>query len=123
MNTSASMMARPMRFRFTYSPPATGTPMSSVPLRPSADDDRTADRQRREAVLPRAVEVLDGVLAAAGIHRVAVRQERLAAQLLDHIHHRAGVVRAQKADVALLAKMHLDGDKLAVHVNLANPAF
>ena len=65
--------------------------------------------------------MLNGVLAAAGIHRVAVRQERLAAQLLDHIHHRAGVVRAQKADVALLAKMHLDGNKLAVHVNLANP--
>ena len=35
MNTSASMMARPMRASFTYSPPATGTPMSSVPLRPS----------------------------------------------------------------------------------------
>ena len=85
-----------------------------------ADDHRAADRQRREAVLPRAIEMLDGVLAASGVHGVAVRQERLAAQLLDHIHHRAGIVRTQEADVAQLTKVHLDGDKFAVHVNLAD---
>ena len=36
MTTSASMMARPILASFTYSPPATGTSASSVPLRPSA---------------------------------------------------------------------------------------
>ena len=36
MKTSASMMARPIFAVSTYSPPRTGTSMSSVPLRPSA---------------------------------------------------------------------------------------
>ena len=36
MNTSASMMARPILALLTYSPPSTGTSTSSVPLRPSA---------------------------------------------------------------------------------------
>ena len=89
-------------------------------LEPVADDDRTADRQRGEAVLPRTVEVFEGVFAAAGIHRVAVRQERLAAQLLHHVHDRASVIRAQEADVAQLAEVHFDGDKLAVHIHLAD---
>ena len=35
MNTSASMIARPIFAALTYSPPATGTSMSSVPFRPS----------------------------------------------------------------------------------------
>ena len=35
MNTSASMMARPILAALTYSPPITGTSMSSVPLSPS----------------------------------------------------------------------------------------
>ena len=36
MNTSASIMARPILAFFTYSPPATGSSTSSLPLRPSA---------------------------------------------------------------------------------------
>ena len=35
MKASASMMARPILASFTYSPPATGTAMSSVPFSPS----------------------------------------------------------------------------------------
>ncbi len=35
MNTSASMMARPILASFTYSPPWTGTSTSSVPFSPS----------------------------------------------------------------------------------------
>ena len=35
MNTSASMIARPIFASFTCSPPATGTVTSSVPLSPS----------------------------------------------------------------------------------------
>ena len=35
MNTSASMIARPILAAWTYSPPTTGTSMSSVPLSPS----------------------------------------------------------------------------------------
>ena len=64
--------------------------------------------------------MFEGVFAAAGVHCVAVRQERLAAQLLHHVHDRASVIRAQEADVAQLAEVHFDGDKLAVHIHLAD---
>ena len=67
--------------------------------------------------------MLKRILSAAGVHRVAVRQERLAAQLLDHIDHRARIVRAQEAEVAQLAEVHLDGDEFAVHVNLTDARF
>ena len=89
-------------------------------LQSVADQDRATHRQGRKAVLPRAVEVLEGVLAAAGVHRVAVGKEGLAAQLLHNVHNGARVVRAQVADVAQLAKVNLDGHELAIHINLAD---
>ena len=85
-----------------------------------ADQDGAAHRHGGKAVLPGAVQVLQRIFAAAGVKGVAVGQKRLAAQLLDHVGHRFGVVGAQKAQVAQLAEMHLDGDKLALHVDLFN---
>ena len=82
------------------------------------DDHRAAGGQRGEAVLPGTVEVLDGVFAAAGVEGVAVGEEGDAAELLDEVGHRLGVVRAQVGDVAQLAEVHLDGDELAAHIDL-----
>ena len=73
-----------------------------------------------KAVLPCTLHVLNGVLAAAGIERVAVGQVGLAAQLLDDVRHRTRIVRAQEAEVAQLAEVHLDRHKLAFHIDLAD---
>ena len=62
--------------------------------------------------------MFQSIFAAAGIESVAVGEEGLAPQRLDHIGHRPGIVRAQEAQVAQLAKMHFDGNKLAVHIDL-----
>ena len=62
--------------------------------------------------------MLQSVFPAAGIHGVAVGKEGLAPQLLDHVHHRPGVVGPQIADVAQLAEVHLNGHKLALQVQL-----
>ena len=85
-----------------------------------ADEDGAAHRHGGEAVLPGAVKVLQGILAAARIQGVAVGQEGLAAQLLDHIGHSLGVVGTQETQVAQLAEVHLDGNELAVHIDLVN---
>ena len=89
-------------------------------FKPVSDDDRTADGERREAVFPCALHVLDGVFAASGIERVAVGQKRDTARLLDHIHDRPCIVRAQEAEVAKLTEVHLDGDKLFLHVDFVH---
>ena len=87
-------------------------------LKAVADQDRAADGHRREPVLPRAVQVLKGVLAASGVHGIAVSQEGLAALLLDKVRDSAGVIRAQKAQVAQLAEVHLNRDELPIEVHL-----
>jgi len=74
----------------------------------------------REAVQPGAVQMLQRVFAAARVHGVAVGEEGFAAQLLYHIHHGAGIVGAQKADVAVFAEVHLDGHKLSVQIHVAD---
>ena len=89
-------------------------------LQAVANDDRTANGHRREAILPSAVEVLDGVLAAAGVQRIAVRQEGHAAQLADHVGHGLDVVGAQVGAVAQLPKVHLDGYELALKIDPLN---
>lgn len=83
-----------------------------------ADDDLAARRRRVEAVEVRAVHVLERVLAAARIERIAVRQERHTALLFDEVCDDLRVLRAQIGHVAKLTEVHLDGDELAVHVNL-----
>ncbi len=86
-----------------------------------ADEDGTAHRQRRKAVLPCALQMLQSVLPAAGVHGVAVGEEGLASQLLDHVHYRPGVVGPQVADVAQLAEVHFDSHKFTVQVQILNP--
>lgn len=75
MKMSASMIAWPMRASLTYSPPTTGHRNVVRALEPVADDHRTTNRQRCEAIFPGAVEMLDGVLTKSRIHRVAVGEK------------------------------------------------
>ena len=82
-----------------------------------ADDDGTAAGDVVEPVLRRCQQVLQGVLPATRIEGVAVGEERLAAQLLHHIHHRSGVVGTQESQVARLAKVHFDGDEFSLKVD------
>ena len=84
------------------------------------DDDLATRGIRGKAVLVGGVDVLERVFAATDIERVAVGEEGLAAQLLDDIRDGAGVVGAQKAQVAQLAKVNLDGDELVLKVDLLN---
>ena len=84
-------------------------------------DDNLATRGiRGKAVLVGGVDVLERVFAATDIERIAVGEEGLAAQLLHHVRDGAGVVGAQKAQVAQLAKVNLDGDELVLKVDLLN---
>ena len=89
-----------------------------------ADNDGAADGEGREAVLPRALQVLQGIFAEAGIHRVAVGEERFSAEFLDQVGHGFGVIGTEVADVAQLSEVHFDGDELAVHIDVgdAGPA-
>lgn len=82
------------------------------------DDDLAARGIRSEAVLVRAVDMLERVLAAAHVQRVAVGEKGHAAQLLDHICDGAGIIGTQEGEVAQLAKVDLDGDELVLEVDL-----
>ena len=83
-----------------------------------ADDDLAARRRRVETVEIRAVHMLQGMLAAARIKRVAVRQKRHAALLLDEVCHDFRILRTQICHVAELTEMHLDGHELAIHIDV-----
>ena len=85
-----------------------------------SDDDLATRGIRGKAVLVGGVDVLERVFAATDIERVAVGEEGLAAQLLHDIRDGAGVVGAQKAQVAQLAKVNLDSDELVLKVDLLN---
>ena len=82
------------------------------------DDDLATRGIWGKTVLVGGVDVLERVFAATHIERVAVGEEGLAAQLLDDIRDGAGVVGAQKAQIAQLAKVNLDGDELVLKVDL-----
>ena len=82
------------------------------------DNHLAAGGVRSEAVLVGAVDVLERVFATAHVERVAVGEERLAAQLLDHVRDGTRVVGAQEGEVAQFAEVDLDGDELVVEVDL-----
>ena len=85
------------------------------------DDDLTSGGQRGEAVFHCGVEMLQRVLSAADVERVAVGQKRHAAEGLDDVRDGLGEIRAQEREVARLAEMCLDRDHLMIHVDLADP--
>ena len=89
-------------------------------LQTVGNDDLAAGGLGGEAVFHSGVHVLQRVLAAAHIQGVAVGQKRPAAQLLDHIGHGLGVVGPQVSQVARLTKVDLDGNELALHIDLTD---
>lgn len=67
--------------------------------------------------------MLERVFAAADIERVAVGDEGPAAAFFDKIGDDLGIVRTQERQVAELTEVQLDGDELAVKVDLGNSDF
>ena len=86
------------------------------PLQSVADKDGTFDGQRGKPVLPRALQMLQRILAASRIHRITVGQKRLAAAFLHNINHCPRVIRSQIADISQFSKMHLNRGELALHI-------
>ena len=82
-----------------------------------ADDDLAAGGDGVEAVEVGAVHVLQGIFAAAGIERVAVREEGQAALFLAEVGDDFCIVGAQEGEIAQLAEVHFDGDEFALHVD------
>ena len=82
------------------------------------NDDLTAGGHGPEAVQLGTGEVLQCVLAAARIQGVAVGQKRQTALLLAQVGHHLGIVGAQECQIAQLTEMHLDGNELAIHINV-----
>ena len=58
------------------------------------------------------------VFPASGVQRIAVRQERLPAELFHQVRHRFRVVGPQESQVAQLAEMHFDGGEFSVKGNI-----
>ena len=85
-----------------------------------ADDDVASGGRHAEAVLFSTAQMIERVLPASGIERIAVGQEGLSAEFLYHVSDCFCVVRTQIGDVAELAEMHLDCYKLSIHVNAAD---
>ena len=116
-NTSASMTARPI-FACADVLAVDRHEHVVVALEAVGDDRLAAGAEGVVAVLVGDVQVVQRVLARADVERGAVGRERLAAQRLDEVRDRAGVVRPQEGEVALLAEVHLDGGELVLEVDL-----
>jgi len=85
-----------------------------APVDAVGDDDRRIHRGVGETVLDRALQVVDRVRAHAAVQGVRVRQERLAAVLLDPRHGLAHEDRVDEPGVALLSEVQLHGDQVAL---------
>ncbi len=85
-----------------------------------ADQNRTTGRQRRETIFPGALQMFERVFTAAHVQGVAVGQKGFATHFFDDVDDGLGIIRTQEAEVAQLTEMHFDGDKLALHIDLAH---
>ena len=90
-----------------------------VALQSVGNDDVAAGGIGGEAVDIGGFQVIQSVFPTAHIQRVAVRQEGLAALALHQIYHHLGPVGTQIGQVPRLTKVHLDGDELTIHVDVA----
>lgn len=89
----------------------------------SAKNDRlTSNGKGGKAVLPGTVQMFQGIFTAAGVQGVAVREIGQAAQLLHHVHHGSGVIRAEEADVPQLSEMHFNSYEFFLHINGFDPS-
>ena len=85
-----------------------------------ADDDLAARADRIEAVDICAVKVVQGILPASRIQRIAVRQEGHPVSFPNQLRHGSRVIRTEESKVPEFPEMHLDGYKLLVHVHFAD---
>lgn len=86
-------------------------------FKPVGDYDVAADLHGRKAVHIRRVDVVEGVLAASDVQRVAVGEEGSAGQLLDVIRNYLCVIGTQESEVPVLAEVHFYRCKLVLKVD------
>ena len=84
------------------------------------DDHIAARGHAVEAVDLGVLQMVYRVFAAAGIESVAVRQEGLAAQLLDDIRHGLYIIGSEIGEVAQLSEVHFDGHEFSVKIDAAD---
>ena len=84
------------------------------------DDDMAARRIRREAIEICRFDMIERIFAMADVQRVAVRQERLAAKLLDFVRDDAREIRAEEGKIARFAEVDFNGGEFAVEINLVH---
>ena len=84
------------------------------------NDDVAAGGEGGKAVDVGGVQVIQSIFASAYIQRVAVGQERFAAQLLDDLDDHRRIVGAQVGQVARLTEMDFDGCVFVGELDLAD---
>ena len=87
-------------------------------LQAIADDDIAACGDAVEAVDFRVVQMIHGVLPAAGIEGIAVREERFSAKLFDQVSDCFDIVGPEIGKIAQLSEVHFDGNKLFREIDL-----
>ena len=65
--------------------------------------------------------MVQGILPASGIQRIAVRQEWHSVPFPNQLRHGSRVIRTEESKVPEFSEMHLDGHKLLIHVHFADP--
>lgn len=87
-------------------------------LQPVGNDDIAFGRDRIEAVFHRALQMVYCIGAAAGIERVAIRQEGFGSQVAEYGCQTCHIVRTDVGQVARFAEMDLDRHKLIFEINV-----
>ena len=97
------------------------TSVSVTPRRPSLMTSGAPTQAVAEAVLDRAGQGRDRLLALAGIEGRRVGQKRQRPKLLDLLHHPPGKDRADVGVIPLLAEMDLDRRQVPSRNGLRKP--
>ena len=92
-----------------------------VALQSVGNDHMAAGAERIKAIGISRVQMFQGMLAAAHIQCVAVRQEGTAPRRFYHVNNDLCIIGAQIRKVAGLPKMHLDSYKLIFKINVIEP--
>ena len=92
-------------------------------LQAVCNDDMAAGREGVVAVLIGGVQVIQRILAAPHIERIAVRQKWAAAVALHQVHDHLCVIGTQIGQVTRLAKMDFNRCKFILKIQLFNTSF
>ena len=83
-----------------------------------SDQDLTSGGNTVESVQVRTLQMLQRILSASRVKRIAVSQKWHTTLLLTQICYCFRIVRTQKSQISKLPKMHLDRNKLSIHVDV-----